>query len=222
MTRISVLIAEDHPFTRQTLSYEFKRIPEIEFLGILGNGLEVVNYVKTRTPDVILMDIDMPVLDGIKATEEIKKFNDKIKIVMLTAHSEKEKVLDAFSCGANGYCVKNAKTPELLDVIKIVNDNGIWFDKQIANYIFEILKTIDVEKAKNEVKAKTIKDYNITERERNILKLMADGYTNAQIAEELVISHNTVKNHVASIINKFSLKDRTQVALFAIKNNLLN
>lgn len=197
-------------------------MPQIEFLGAFDNGKEAVEFVKKTTPDVILMDIDMPIMNGIEATKEIKKFNNNIKIVMLTAHSEKEKVFSAFSSGANGYCVKNAKTDELLRVIEIINDNGIWFDKQIASFVFEILKSIDIEKQVEEQTTKTAKDYNITERERNILKLMADGLSNSEIANELVISHNTVKNHVASILNKLALKDRTQVALFVVKNKILD
>lgn len=220
MKKYNVVIVEDHPFTRQTLSYEIKKEDSLLLMNVFENGKDVVDFVKINTPDIILMDIEMPVMDGIAATKEIKQFNDNIKIIMLTSHVEREKVFDAFSSGANAYCVKKIKMEELLRVIDIVINDGIWFDTQIANYIFDILKNLEVNQQKEEVK-KTLEDFNITPRERNILKLIADGKSNAEIAEILIISHNTVKNHVASIINKFSLKDRTQVALFTIKNNLL-
>ena len=219
MHKFNLMVVEDHPFTRQTLVYELKKQENINLVAALDNGETAINFVKTNQVDVILMDIDMPIVDGISATKEIKKFNDKILVIMLTNHNEKDKVISAFKSGANGYCVKQIKMDELLNVIEIVRDGGVWFDKQIAQYIFEILK--NVEEEKQQTKEKTIADFNITHRERNILKLIADGYSNAQIADELVIAHNTVKNHVASIIKKLNVEDRVQIAVFALKNNLL-
>jgi len=138
MKKYNLIITEDHPFTRQTLCYEFKRQENINFLGAFENGALAIDFVKKTPVDVILMDIDMPVVDGIKATKEIKQFNPDIKIIMLTCHNEKEKVFKAFSSGANGYCVKKIEMAELIRVIEIVSDNGVWFDKQIAAFIFDI------------------------------------------------------------------------------------
>ena len=219
MKKINLVIVEDHPFTRQTLVYEFKKQEGINLLASFDNGADVVEFVKTQQVDVILMDIDMPKMNGIDATSEIKKFNNDILIVMLTNHNEKEKVLGAFKSGANAYCVKQVKMDELMSVIEIVNDGGVWFDKQIAKYVMEILKCVDVKE--EETKAKTINDYDITKRERNILKLIADGYTNAQIAEELTISEHTAKAHVCNIIQKLVVDDRTQAAVKAIKEGLV-
>lgn len=226
MKKLKLLIVEDHPFTKQTLVYEFKKLPQIELLDALNNGKEAVNFVAKTTPDIILMDIEMPVMDGIEATKEIKKFNEKISVIMLTSHSEKEKVFGAFSSGANGYCIKDIEMDELTKIIEIIHNGGVWFDKKIAGYIFEILKNIDMKEAIEKVNAaeknsKKNQDFNITTREREILKFVADGLSNTEIAEKLIISLNTVKNHVASIINKLSVKDRTQVAIFAINNKLL-
>jgi len=226
MDKIKLLIVEDHPFTRQTLTYEFKKNPQIELLAALTNGKEAVDFVQKITPDVIIMDIEMPFMDGIEATKEIKKAK-KIPVIMLTSHSEKEKVFAAFSSGANGYCIKDIEMSELIGVINIILDGGAWFDKKIAGYIFEVLKSLELENAvaavdeAQETRQK-IKDLNITEREMEILKLISDGLTNAQIAEQLIISLSTVKNHVASIIHKLSVKDRTQVAIFALNNKLLD
>ena len=155
------------------------------------------------------------------------KVRKKIPVIMLTSHSEKEKVFAAFSSGANGYCIKDIEMSELVGVINIILDGGAWFDKKIAGYIFEVLKNLELENAvaavdeAQETRQK-IKDLNITEREMEILKLISDGLTNAQIAEKLIISLSTVKNHVASIIHKLSVKDRTQVAIFALNNKLLD
>ena len=211
-------MVEDDPFTKQTLSYELKRREEINFLGAFDNGKDAVEFVKTNTPDIILMDIDMPIMNGLEATKEIKKFNPNILITILSNHDQKDKVLDAFSNGANAYCVKQIKMDELINVFNIISDGGIWIDTQIASYIFDVLKNIETQKT--EIK-KTADDFNITERERNVLKLVADGHSNTEIAEQLIISQNTVKNHIASILNKLALKDRTQIAIFALKNDLL-
>ena len=220
MKKYSLLLVEDDPFTKQTLSYELKRREEIEFLGALENGKAAVDFVKTTTPDIILMDIDMPIMNGLEATKEIKKFNPNILITILSNHDQKDQVLTAFFNGANAYCIKQIKMNELISVFNTVADGGIWIDKQIASYIFDVLKNF--ENKKEEDNKKSAEDYNITERERNVLKLVADGLSNTEIAEQLVISQNTVKNHIASILNKLSLKDRTQIAVFALKNNLLD
>jgi len=227
MEKIKLLIVEDHPFTKQTLVYEFKKNPQVELLAALNNGKEAIDFVQKITPDIIIMDIEMPVMNGIEATKEIKKSKKQIPVIMLTSHSEKEKVFSAFSSGANGYCIKDIEMSELMGVMGIIMSGGVWFDKKIAGYIFDVLKNLEVENAVNTVDEaqqtrKKIEKLNITERETEILKLISDGLTNAQIAEQLVISLSTVKNHVASIIHKLSVKDRTQVAIFALNNKLLD
>lgn len=217
----NILIVEDDSFTRYTLEFDLKSYKELNILGALKNGQEAVDYIKKITPDTILMDIDMPVMNGIKATNFIKEYNPEIKIIILTSYTEKSKVLRAFSSGANAYCVKNIKAEELLNVINIINNDGIWFDKQIAGYIFNILKNLNMDENEDDEKAENPKNYNITKRERNIIKLIAEGYSNAEISEQLVISKNTVKNHVSNIIKKLSVNDRVQIALLARKENLL-
>ena len=219
MDKINLIIVEDHPFTRQTLSYELKKVAKINVAGVFDNGKSAVDFCLKNKVDVILMDIAMPDYDGILATKEIKKSNPDTKIIMLTLHADPQKVFGAFSSGANGYCIKNIKTNELLNIIDIVANGGVWFDSQISNLILDILKNIKQEEIK---KTATAKDYKITPAERTILKLIADGYTNAQIAQTLVLSISTVKNHISSIIKKLAVKDRTQIAIVAIKNKLLD
>ncbi len=222
MKKHSVILVDDDPFLRQTLSYQLKKQENIDFIASYQNGAEAVENTKKNPPEIIIMDIEMPVMDGIEAARQIKQFDRNINIIMLTSHSEKEKVFSAFSCGANAYCVKNIKTDELLNVIDMVSNGNVWLDKSIAGYLFEIIKTSENQKENEPEKKKTLEQFNITPREQNILKLISDGFTNAQIADELVISLNTVKNHVASIIDKLSVKDRTQIAIFTLKNKLLD
>ena len=215
MAKNSLLIVEDHPLTRQTLEYQVKKLQNINVLGSVENGKLAIDFVVENKPNIVLMDIDMPVMNGIEATIEIKKQYPKVNIIMLTSHGEREQVLQAFSSGANAYCIKDIKIDELSKVIDIVLDGGIWVDSKIAGYVFDVLTHLNNEQKKNRAKAE---DFNISERELEVLKLVSDGLSNEEIAEKLVISKNTVKNHIAGIISKLSVKDRTQAAIFALKN----
>lgn len=215
--KYKLLIAEDHPLTRQTLEYQTKKLDKISSVVSAENGRQAVELFVKEKPDIILMDIDMPLMNGIDATSEIKKLNPKTTVIILTSHSEREKVLDAFQSGANGYCIKSIKIDELSKVMDVVIDGGIWVDSKIAEFIFDVLKHINEAQKENKLKAE---DFNISEREKEVLKLIAEGLSNDEITEKLFISRNTVKNHVASIIAKLSVKDRTQAAIFALKNKM--
>ncbi len=218
MKKINVLIVEDHPLTRQTLEYQVKKLPNINVLGSVENGKSAVEFVENNKPDIILMDIEMPVMNGIEATMEIKKKHPNIIIIMLTSHGERENVLNAFNSGANAYCIKNIEMDELAKVIDIVLEGGIWVDKQIAGYVFSVLTHLNEEQKKNRLSQK---DFDISEREMDVLKLVADGLSNEEIAEKLYISKFTVKNHIASLISKLAVKDRVQMAVFALKNDII-
>lgn len=214
--KIKILLAEDHEHTRKTLLYGLKMYGNIDSIAETENGFEAVEYAKFNKPDLILMDIAMPVLNGIDATSEIKKLDPDIKIIILTSIRDKEKVLSAFNSGANAYCLKTIKINDLINVIKSVMDGAIWIDAGIASFIIDILQSdFATDKAKNN------HDFNLTIREKEILKLISEGLCNKDIAEKLFLSIHTVKNHVKSIIQKLYVEDRTQAAILALKENII-
>ena len=220
MANYSLLVVEDHPLTRQTLEYQIKKkLTGITLVGAVENGKLALDFFKEQKADIVLMDIDMPVMNGIEATIEIKKLYPKTVVIMLTSHGERNNVIDSFQSGANGYCIKDIKMDELQKVINIVLAGSIWVDPKIAGYVFDVLQNATEEQKKERI---TADKFHISAREMDVLKLVSEGLSNEEIAEKLFLSVNTVKNHMASIISKLSVKDRTQAAIFAIKNNMVD
>jgi DNA-binding NarL/FixJ family response regulator len=215
---IKILLAEDHELTRKGIVYGLKTFEDIEVIAEVENGQKAVEYALKYQPDLILMDIAMPVLNGINATKKIKYDCPNTKIIMLTSVSEKETVLSAFNSGANAYCMKNIKMHELVNIIKTVMDGSIWVDSSIAGYVLEVLQSKATE---TEQDKENNNDFNLTQREKEILKLIAQGLCNKDIAENLFLSLHTVKNHVRNIIQKLAVDDRTQAAILALKENLI-
>lgn len=215
---IKILLAEDHELTRKGITYGLKTFENIDIIWEVDNGKEAITLAQRYKPDMILMDVAMPVMNGIDATKEIKSFNPDIKVIMLTSISEKESVLSAFNSGANAYCMKNIKMDDLVNIIKTVLDGALWIDPSIAGYILEILQS---KSSMYEAQKGSNTDFNLTNREKEILKLIAEGLCNKDIADKLFISLHTVKNHVKSIIQKLAVDDRTQAAILALKENLI-
>lgn len=216
--KIKILLVEDHELTRKGICYGLKFHGDIEVIGEVDNGKKAVEFVKQNKPDVILMDIAMPVMNGITATQKINEIDPNIKIIILTSISEKNSVLSAFSSGANAYCMKDVKSEELLNIIHMVIAGALWIAPSVASFILEILQAKSIS---YESQDKNTNCFNLTAREKETLKLISEGLSNKDIAEELVLSLHTVKNHVKSIIQKLSVSDRTQAAIMALKENLI-
>ena len=215
---IKVLLVEDHELTRKGISYGLKVTSGIDVIGEVEDGKQAVEFVKSNLPDVILMDVAMPVMNGIEATKKIHSINSDIKVIMLTSVSEKNSVLSSFNSGAHAYCLKDIRSDELVKVIQTVHSGAIWIAPSIASYIVEILQSDGVNSSLHTVNSN---DFHLTSREKEILRLIADGLSNQEIADALVLSLHTVKNHVKSIIQKLAVKDRTQAAILALKENLV-
>ena len=216
---MKILLVEDYQHTRKTTAYGLKtNIKDVEIFES-DNGLAALNFVKSgNIPDVILMDISMPVMNGIDAARQIKEIAPDVKIIMLTSFNEEKQVFAAFHSGANAYCLKNIKPQELVNIINSVINGAIWIDPSIASYILQLFHS---KTAVNAIKENEHNDFDLTTREMDILKLVAAGKSNKEIADELVLSIHTVKNHLKNILQKLCVEDRTQAAILAIKENLV-
>lgn len=216
---MEILIVEDYLHTRKTTAYGLKiKLPDAN-ISEADNGQSAINYIKSgHKPDVVLMDISMPIMNGIDATMHIKNMLPDTKVIMLTSFNEKKLVLSAFKSGANAYCLKNIKLDELINVIKSVLNGAIWIDPSIAQFILEIIQSNDMSTESQETESY---DFDLTAREKDILKLVALGKSNKEIADELILSIHTVKNHLKNILQKLCVEDRTQAAILAIKEKLV-
>jgi len=179
-----------------------------------------VKLTKELKPDIILMDIGLQGIDGIEATRRIKESNPEIKIIILTSHSDENEVMQSLAAGANAYAMKDIKTEYLIMVIESVNEGAIWLDPAIAKIVREKNPSLLQGKPQSRSNFKA-EHANLTEREYEVLKLVVDGKSNNEIANDLKISEHTAKAHVCNIIQKLVVDDRTQAAVKAIKEGLV-
>lgn len=212
----SILIVEDHELTRFGLKTAFEACDYIENIfeaDSAENGFEILNNEKI---DLVIMDLGLPGIDGIEATKKIKQSNKELKIVILTSHNDSQEVLNSLKAGANAYCSKEINPKRLTQVVSSVLDGASWFDPSISHIVLEAAS----KSQQNEI-VKPEKEYGLTAREAQILKLITEGYSNNEIASQLFVSINTTKAHVASILQKLEVDDRLQAALKALKERLV-
>jgi len=218
---IKILIVEDHELTRQGLAYGLSKFNHFSVVGEAEDGQEAIELSHKLHPDIVLMDIVLPVINGIKATRLVKAELPQTKVLMLTSHSDQDKVFEAFAAGADGYCMKDVKTERLAQIIEMVQDGVLWLDPVIASFILKVMPLISEAVSKVSEKGKEALDVDLTSREKEILTLIAEGLNNKDMAERLNISLFTVKNHVSNIIQKLAVEDRTQAAILALKKGLI-
>ena len=212
----NILIVEDHELTRFGLKTTFDGVDFVEKTFEAESAEKAIDIVKRNKIDLVIMDLGLPNMNGIDCSENIKKINKEIKIVMLTSHNEEREVIDSLKAGANAYCSKEIKLPRLVDVVSSVLDGAAWFDPSIAPYVLKAATDSEKPIAKD-----TKNIYNLTAREKQILKLITEGCSNSEIAEKLVVSINTTKAHVANILQKLEVEDRLQAAVKAFNNHLV-
>ena len=220
MKSISLLMVEDHKLLRVGLKSLFNETPDINVIAEAQCGKEAIDKAKLTKPDVILMDIGLGDISGIEATRRILANNPEQKVVMLTSHINEKEVMDSLSAGAYAYVIRDINTEILLMVIKTVNDGAMWLDPQIVPLIRDKSSCFIPQKQTSRA-AFRAQHGNLTEREYEVLKLVVDGQSNAEIANTLTISEHTAKAHVCNIIQKLVVDDRTQAAVKAIKEGLV-
>ncbi|KIL46772.1 response regulator [Jeotgalibacillus soli] len=208
---IRLLIADDHHVVRRGLVFFLKTQKDIEIVGEAKNGQEAVDMVKNLQPDVVLMDLVMPEMDGIQATREIKQCLPKTEIMMLTSFSDQDHVIPAIEAGAAGYQLKDIEPDELVASIrKLMNGENTLHPKATNHLLTRINKS---ETSPHEV-------HQLTRREKDVLMELTKGKSNKEIANALYITEKTVKTHISNIFTKLEVSDRTQAALYAVKHGL--
>lgn len=212
MEKISIVIVDDHSMIREGLKQLLELDGDIKVIGEAGNGEECLKLLDTMKPDVILLDINMPVMNGLKMLEELRNSSNKDqKVLILTIHNEVEYLMRAIDVGVNGYVLKDAESAILRKAIITIANGEEYIDASMIPVMKEKILQ-DKDKKEEDV---------LTRREIEVLKLVAEGLFNKEIAFKLSISEKTVKNHVSNIFKKIGVFDRTQAAVYAIKHNIV-
>lgn len=218
---IKVIIIEDYKLTRVGLRYALNEIDSINVVAEAQNAEVGLELIKKEKPDVVLMDLGLPGINGLEATQKVKMISPDTKIIILTSHDREEEVIASLGCGASGYCLKDIDPITLSNVIKNVAKGACWLDSNIAHLALKFFPKpenteISCANSSNETKTR------LTERENEVLKLLVQGKSNTQIAQELIVSVHTAKAHVCSILQKLCVDDRVQAAVKAIKEGLVS
>lgn len=232
-----VLIAEDHEIVRVGLRLILEEWEGFEVVGEACNGQEAVEMACQHVPDVVLMDVVMPVIDGVTATQKIKDAEPEVRVIMLTSSKEIETVFASLASGAQGYCLKDVSTARLRAGMECVKLGDLWIDNEVAAMLSKAIATDSIglrppmrkrstgvaDGARTAEKTeKGEKTEKLTPREQEILELIVEGLSNVEIAERLFVTKDTIKTHVHSILDKLAASDRTQAAVKAIRTGLLS
>lgn len=211
--KIKVLIVDDHQVVRQGLRTFLELQDDVLVVGEAGDGQAAVEMVRQLNPNVVLMDLVMPRLDGISATRQVKLLDANIKVIALTSFTEDDKVFPAIQAGASSYLLKDVSPDDLVGAIRAAYRGEARLHPDIARKLMEQVAHQIPSPGEPHLE-------NLTERERDVIDLVAQGRSNQEIAQALVISEKTVKTHVSNILSKLQLEDRTQLAIYAIKKGL--
>ena len=209
----NVLIVEDHALIRFGLKTAFESKNFINEIYEASTGEEAINMVENHSIDAVIMDLGLPSMNGIEATRKIKSLNHNIKVIILTSHNSEEEVLESIKAGANAYCSKDINPDRLADTVLSVIEGAIWFDPKISDFVLNALSSESKKQSYD-----FDEDYNLTDREKEVLDYICEGLNNGEISKILDVSVNTVKVHVSSIIQKLGVEDRTQVVVKAFKH----
>lgn len=210
---IKVMLVDDHELIREGIKQIIELESDIDVIAQVGDGGEAVNLAREYKPDIILLDINMPEMNGIEVLKRLRDLGIESKVIMLTIHSDREYILETMKIGAEGYVLKDSDAEGLVRAIRDVNAGKTYIQPSIASLLIE-------NGIKDELNEDLEKINSLTKREYEVLTLIAEGLSNKDIADRLFISEKTVKNHVSSIFKKIGVNDRIQAAIFAFKNNI--
>src|SRR5215210_1610832 len=209
---ITVLVADDHAIVRQGLRTYLELQPDIQVVGEAADGRQAVEMVRNLVPDVVLMDLVMPNMDGVEATRAVTSMSPSTRVIVLTSFSEDEQVFNSIKAGAQGYLMKDVLPQDLARAIRTVHRGEAQLDPEIARKLMHEFSNPQPTKPK----------HDLTERELEVLGLISLGKSNKEISEELVLSEKTVKTHVSNILQKLHLSDRTQAAVYALRQKIVD
>jgi DNA-binding NarL/FixJ family response regulator len=210
--KIKIIIIEDHVLTRIGLKTALEESSRIEIIAEAEYGETGVDITKKLEPDVVIMDLGLPNMNGIEATKLIKEYNSNIKVLILTSHDSENEIMEALKAGADAYCMKDISPAQLIPVIESISQGGVWLDPVIA----KIVLANSLKQSHN--KEKSTVSSPLSERELEVLQLLADNMNNLEIAEKLSLSQHTVKAHICNILQKLSVDDRTQAVVRAMRS----
>ena len=212
---IKILIADDQELIRESLKIILSTNNEFEVIDTVGSGKEVVESIRRHIPDIILMDVRMPDMDGVQCTKFVKEVYPEIKVIVLTTFDDDEYIFSALKYGASGYLLKGVSLDELTSAIKTVLQGGAIFNPNVASKVTKIVS----EMAKNNIVAERIHDEdlpNLSDTEWKIIQQVSQGLSNKEIAEILKFTEGTIRNYLSVILDKLQLRDRTQLAIWYI------
>jgi DNA-binding NarL/FixJ family response regulator len=238
MSNIRIVLIEDHNLTRMGIKVAFKEQPGMELVGEAASGQAGLDLLETHRPDVAVVDIGLPDIDGIEVVRRFRAATDQngerssTKILMLTMHDSEDAVMAAFAAGADSYCMKQTELDDLMTAVRETHEGNSWIDPAIASIVLRQMRqkpvaaggvdtTISITALEPEY-TQVLESYPLTERELEILELIVEGCSNAEIAERSYITVGTVKTHVRNILNKLGVDDRTKAAVRALRAGLVH
>ncbi len=210
---IRLMLADDHRMLREGLSRSMSE-HGFDVVGEARDGLEAVNMAYSLKPDVVLMDVSMPEMDGVEACRQVRSSGSDTKVVMLTMHADQEVLANAIRAGACGYLVKDCSTEEIADAVRMASNGDTALSPQLAASMLDEVRKLEMAPSREE--------RVVTKREEEVLQAIADGCSTSEVAEQMFISQKTVKNHLASIYQKLDARDRTQAVLRAVRMGIVS
>lgn len=212
INKITILIADDHSMVREGLKQLLELEDDLAVIAQSGDGQDAINKIIKYNPDIVLLDINMPVMSGLEVLKELKERNIEANVLMLTIHNEVEYLYKAVEIGVKGYVLKDSEADVLIKAIRDIYKGETYIQPNMAAQLFKKINEKNKEEENNT---------NLTRREIEVLKLITEGLLNKEIAHTLLISEKTVKNHISNIFKKIKVSDRTQAAVYAIKNSIV-